>query len=77
MSRLSKVLIGIAGLVLLLLGLVLAAPAYIDQDAVKRRIETAVLTGSGQPLRIDGDIDLRLLPRPSVELGPLRHRPCR
>ena len=72
MSRLSKVLIGIAGLLLLLLGLVLAAPAYIDQDAVKRRIETAVLTGSGQPLRIDGDIDLRLLPRPSVELGPLR-----
>jgi AsmA protein len=71
MSRLSKVLIGIAALAVVLLGLALAAPALIDQDALKQRIETAVLIASGQRLRIDGDIDLRLLPRPSVELGPL------
>jgi len=71
MSILKKSLIGAVGLLLLLLTAALLAPALIDQDMLKQRIETAVLSETGQRPRIDGALRWRLLPTPRVELGAI------
>jgi len=69
MSILKKSLIGAVSLLLLLLTGALLAPALIDQDMLKQRIETAVLSETGQRPRIDGALRWRLLPTPRAELG--------
>ena len=72
MSALSKTLIAVAGLLLLALVLAWAAPSLIDRDAVKRRIEAGVQAAGGQPVRIDGDVRLRLLPSPRADVKLIR-----
>ena len=71
MSILKKSLIGAVGLLLLVLTAALLAPALIDQDMLKQRIETAVLSETGQRPRIDGALRWRLLPTPQAELGAI------
>jgi len=68
---LRKLLIGVIGLLLMVLAAALLAPVFIDQDMLKQRIETAVLSATGQRPRIDGALRWRLLPTPRAELGAI------
>lgn len=71
MSILKKALIAAVGLLFLVLTAALLAPALIDQDMLKQRIETALLSETGQRPRIDGALRWRLLPTPRAELGAI------
>lgn len=74
MSLPSKVLIGLASLLLVLVLVIaaLAAPVFVDRDALADRIETEVLLAVGQRPAIEGELRWRLLPTPRIELGPVR-----
>lgn len=52
--------------------LAVAAPWFVDREDLARRIEAAAFDATGQTIHIDGIPRLRLLPRPLVEMGPVR-----
>jgi uncharacterized protein involved in outer membrane biogenesis len=62
----KKLLIGILVLLLLLVGGVLVAPSLIDWNRHKDEIALRVSAATGRTLTVEGDLDLNLLPRPTL-----------
>jgi hypothetical protein len=62
-------------LTLALVGLLVAAPLLVDRDRLLRRVEAEIAAAGGPAVRIDAVRELRLLPTPRVELGPLQVLP--
>ena len=67
-----KLLIGFAGLVILLVVAALIAPSFIDWNSYKGRITAAAEDATGLSLAIDGDISLAILPSPTLAVSGLR-----
>lgn len=68
----KKVLFAALGLLVLLLGAVLAAPQLVDWNAYKDEIAAQAERYTGRPLAIDGDLSLRLLPTPTLRVNKVR-----
>jgi uncharacterized protein involved in outer membrane biogenesis len=66
---LRKVLIGVSALVVVLVGVLLVAPAFIDPNDYKPEIQASVKDATGRDLTIGGDISLSLLPSPSLSVA--------
>lgn len=64
-----KVLIGVGALVVVLVGVLLIAPAFIDPNDYKPEIQAGVKEATGRDLTIGGDISLSLLPAPSLSVA--------
>ncbi len=68
----KKVLIAFAGLIGLLVAAALVAPNFVDWNAYKPQIVAAAEKFTGRALRIEGDIDLALLPTPALSVAGVR-----
>ena len=55
----------------LVIGGVFAVPVFIDFNEYKQEIGERVAQATGRPFRIDGDIDLKLLPAPALAVNDL------
>ncbi|WP_207476802.1 AsmA family protein [Arenibaculum pallidiluteum] len=62
----KKFLIGVLFVVLAVLGIVLVAPSLIDWNRYKDEIAYRVSVATGRTLTIAGDLDLTVLPRPTL-----------
>jgi uncharacterized protein involved in outer membrane biogenesis len=69
---LKKVLIGVAGLFVLLVAAVLIGPSFIDWNAYKGQIVAAIRDNTGRAAAIDGDIAFSVLPAPALRVAGLR-----
>jgi hypothetical protein len=58
--------------VLVLAALLAAAPALVDREALRERIQAEASLALGLPVRVGAVSELRLLPRPRIVLGPVR-----
>ena len=67
-----KLLVGFAGLIVLLVAAALIAPGFIDWNGYKGRITAAIEDATGLSLAIDGDIALAILPSPMFAVSGLR-----
>ena len=57
---------------MLLAAAVLIAPSFVDWNAHKERITTAVREATGRELTIGGDIDVTILPSPALRVEDVR-----
>lgn len=69
---LKKLLISVAGILVLLVAAVLVAPSFIDWNARKEQITAAVRNATGRDLKILGDIDVTILPNPAIRVVDVR-----
>ena len=58
--------------ILILLAILIIAPFFIPVSSYKEAIRTEVKKATGLDLIIEGDINLSILPRPSVKLNKLK-----
>ncbi|HWG77660.1 MAG TPA: AsmA family protein [Steroidobacteraceae bacterium] len=70
MRTLRMVGIGIAGLVVLLVVLVIAAALLIHPNAYRDRIERTVQRSTGRSLQLSGELHLSLFPSIALRFGP-------
>ncbi|MEX1203760.1 MAG: AsmA family protein, partial [Dongiaceae bacterium] len=68
----KKLLIGLAGLLILAVAAVLVAPSFIDWNGYKAEIAARAKAATGRDLAIDGDISLALLPAPTLSAAKVR-----
>lgn len=68
----KRLLLGLAGTLVVLLAAVLVAPSFIDWNAYKPDIRKAVRAATGRDLVIAGDISLDLLPAPALSASDVR-----
>ena len=63
-----KFLYVFAALLVVLVGVVLLGPSFIDWNSQKDRIAIEVRKGTGRDLTIQGDMSLALLPAPALSV---------
>ncbi|EWY38188.1 hypothetical protein N825_14875 [Skermanella stibiiresistens SB22] len=68
----KKLLIGILAVLLLLVGAVLIVPSLIDWNSYKADIAERISAATGRSVTLDGNIDLALLPRPTLSVSGAR-----
>ncbi len=68
----KKLLISIAGLLVLLFAALLIVPSFIDWNARKQQITAAVREATGRDLTILGNIDVTILPNPAIRVADVR-----
>ncbi len=61
----------LSAIVLLIVGAAALAPFVVGRDAFKDAVTASVREATGRDLRIDGDIELSVLPRPGIRLSRL------
>jgi len=66
---LQATLLGVSIAIILALVAALAGPHFVDWTQYRATFEREATRLAGQPVRIGGPIDVRLLPTPSVQLG--------
>lgn len=69
---LNSILTYIAGIIVALLFAALVGPNLIDWNKFRGEIEAQASSAIGAPVRIDGDIRLRILPAPHMTLGKVK-----
>lgn len=65
------VLTVLAGLVILILVAAVAAPPFVDWRLHRGWVEAGIARGTGLAIRTDGDLAVRFLPTPRIEIGSL------
>ena len=68
---LYRVFVTVGALIVLALFAALIAPLLIDWSAYKKDFEREASLIAGQPVRVGGDVSLRVLPLPSVSFEDL------
>ena len=68
----KKLLIGILAVLLLVVGAVLVIPSLIDWNTYKAEIAERIGAATGRAVTLDGNIDLALLPRPTLSVSGAR-----
>jgi len=63
-SLVKKVVLFILAIVLVALGVLLAAPVLVDWNAYRRDVAAAIVQATGREVTIAGDLDLSILPLP-------------
>jgi uncharacterized protein involved in outer membrane biogenesis len=69
---LRKIIVGVLVLLVLLVGVLLIGPSFLDWNQYKSEITAQVKKATGRDLVIAGDIDLTLLPAPAFSVEGLR-----
>jgi len=69
---LNSILTYIAGIIVALLFAALVGPSLVDWNKFRGEIEAQASKAAGVPVRIDGDIRLRILPAPHMTLGKVK-----
>ncbi len=64
----KKILIGIAVVLVVIVGAALVAPQFVPLDTVKDQITAQVKAATGRDLSIDGDIHLSFLPNAEIDI---------
>ncbi len=67
----KKILIGIAVVVVVIVGAAIVAPRFVPLDSVKGRIIAQVKAATGRDLAINGDIHLSLLPDAEIDIDEM------
>ncbi len=65
----KRFLLFLTAFIFTVLVVALAAPSFIDWNRYKERIEQRVAGATGLNLRINGDLDLELVPYPKFQIG--------
>lgn len=65
----KRFLLFLTAFIFAVLVIALAAPSFIDWNRYKERIEQRVAEATGLNLRINGDLDLELVPYPKFQIG--------
>jgi uncharacterized protein involved in outer membrane biogenesis len=68
----KKLLISVAGVLVLLFAVLLIVPSFIDWNARKQEITAAVREATGRDLTILGNIDVTILPNPAIRVADVR-----
>lgn len=68
----KKLVIGIVAVIVILIAAVLVAPSFVDWNARKQQIAELVKDATGRDLKINGDIDVTILPRPALRVEDVR-----
>ncbi|MEG3620011.1 AsmA family protein [Magnetovibrio sp. PR-2] len=68
----KNVLIGVVVLVALVIGGVIIAPSFVDSQAIKQEITTQARAATGRDLTIDGNLEIRIFPSPSLTANNVR-----
>lgn len=68
----KKILIGVVALVVVLVGVVVVAPSFIDSAALKSQATQQVRTATGRDLNIDGNLEIRVFPAPALTANGVR-----
>lgn len=68
----KKIVVALVVLVVVLVGAVLVVPSFIDWNAYKGQIVTAIHDNTGREAAIDGDIAFSVLPAPALRVAGLR-----
>ena len=68
----KKLLIGILAVLLLVVGVVLVIPSLIDWNTYKAEIAERIGAATGRAVTLEGNIDLALLPRPTLSVSGAR-----
>ena len=68
----KKLLISVAGVLVLLFAALLIVPSFIDWNARKQEITDAVREATGRDLTILGNIDVTILPNPAIRVADVR-----
>jgi hypothetical protein len=71
---LSRGVLLFAGLLALLAGLLVTAPALVDRETLRERIQEEISRALGLPVRVAEVTELHLLPRPSIVLESVEVR---
>ncbi len=69
MKILIRVAVGVAVLVMLALGALVATPRFVDWNGFKPQLAAAVWSSTGYTLRIDGDLGVVLFPTLRIRAG--------
>jgi AsmA protein len=73
MGKLLKIILSLAGLLIVLVVVVaITLPFIVDPNDYKGEITTAVLDKTGRTLEIEGDISLSVFPWLGLDIGPTR-----
>ena len=62
----KNILIGVAVVLVLLTGIVIVGPSFIDSNALKREITAQARAATGRDLTIGGNLEIRFFPTPSL-----------
>lgn len=68
----KNIFIGIGVVLVLLVGLVVVAPSFIDSAALKQQITSEVRNATGRDLSIDGNLEIRVFPTPALTANGVR-----
>ncbi|MGF7208564.1 uncharacterized protein involved in outer membrane biogenesis [Skermanella aerolata] len=68
----KKLLIGILAVLLLVVGAIFVIPSLIDWNTYKAEIADRIGAATGRAVTLDGNIDLALLPRPTLSVAGAR-----
>ncbi|MCW8916605.1 MAG: AsmA family protein [Magnetovibrio sp.] len=68
----KNILIGVVAFIVVLVGLVVIAPSFIDSQAIKREITTQARNATGRELTIDGNLEIRVIPSPTLIANNVR-----
>jgi uncharacterized protein involved in outer membrane biogenesis len=71
-TRVKKLLIGILAVLLLVVGAILVIPSLIDWNTYKAEIAERIGAATGRAVTLEGNIDLALLPRPTLSVSGAR-----
>ena len=69
----KKFLLILLALIVVLIAAVVAVPFLLPMDTYKQQIEAQVERATGRALKIDGPLDISLLPRLAVTAEDVRH----
>ena len=68
----KNILIGVVVLVALVIGGIIIAPSFVDSQAIKHEITTQARAATGRDLTIDGNLEIRIFPSPSLTANNVR-----
>jgi uncharacterized protein involved in outer membrane biogenesis len=68
----KKFLFSLGALFFVLAGAILIAPQFIDWNQYKSEISAAVRDATGRELKIDGDIEVTVIPSPALKVSGVR-----
>ena len=71
------VLIGLAVLVVLVVGAIVIGPSLIPSSVYRDQIASAVEKATGRPFKINGAVSLRMFPSVKASVNPPRSATCR
>lgn len=68
----KKIFVALGLILVVLIGVVVIGPGFIDANALKREVTAQVRSATGRDLTIDGNLQIRFLPAPTLTANAVR-----